>query len=274
MPHQPANPGSTPLPAHLLRRRKVQYKLRRRAFTFAPEPAENETKGTESEESVRAIRNALVESQVSAARQRSKLADLTVVLADRTAEVEDRDAKLQAAQQSLDLMKAQVQRANGEMEQLRKRQKKEKEDLHKFAAEDVVRTLFPVLDNFAIAAQMINAGRDVSHVGPGVLMVQRDLSAILESHGLTVIDALHKPFDPQWHEAASTGEDPEHPNGAVIGVLRQGYALRGKVLRPAMVMVNRIVTQLAPPAAEDSIAPTTPPMDPLAQAQRLTETRF
>ena len=274
MPQQPANPGSTPHPAHLLRRRRVQYKLRRRTYTFAPEPPENETKGMESDESVRAIRNALVESQLNAARQRSKLADLTVALAERSAEVQDRDAKLQAAQHSLDLMKAQVLRANGEMEQLRKRQKKEKEDLQKFAAEDVVRTLFPVLDNFAIAAQMINAGRDVSYVGPGVLMVHRDLSAILESHGLTVIDAMYQPFDPQWHEAASTGEDPDHPNGTVIGVLRQGYALRGKVLRPAMVMVNRIVTQSTTPPAEDPIAASAPPMDPLAQAQRLTETRF
>jgi len=274
MNQPPTNPGTTPIPTQLLRRRKAQYKLRRRAFTFEPEPVENETKGMESDETSRAIRKALVESQMNGARQRSKLSALTLALAERTAEVEVRDAKLQAAQHTLDHMKAQVQRANGEMEQLRKRQKKEKEDLQKFAAEDVVRTMFPVLDNFAIAAQMITGGRDISHVGPGVLMVQRDLSAILESQGLTVIDALFKPFDPQWHEAATTCEDPKHPNGIVMGVLRLGYALRGKVLRPAMVTVNRIVPQATPPPDDEPVLPPPPPLDPLAQAQRLTETKF
>ncbi len=78
---------------------------------------------------------------------------------------------------------------------------------------------------------------DVGWVG-GIVAIDRKLRLLLDSEGLTPIEALGKPFDPHLHEAVVQEDRPNVPEGTVTAELQRGYRIRDRVLRPAMVAVG------------------------------------
>ena len=106
------------------------------------------------------------------------------------------------------------------------------------AAEPLVRRLLEVLDEFDLALMAAEQKPDFDRFLHGVELVYAKLQEILRSEGLERIEAGGKPFDPERHEALmqSGGHDGEP---VVADVLRQGYTLRGRVVRPAGVKVVR-----------------------------------
>jgi molecular chaperone GrpE len=132
-----------------------------------------------------------------------------------------------------------LRRVQAEFENYRKRVIKEQTALVDRATEGLVEQLLPVLDSFELARKNIDAAEsdEIENVRKGVELVYAELLGSLGKAGLTRIEAEGKPFDPNVHEAVMQEEGEREP--VVTDVLRTGYTLKGRVLRPAMVKVTR-----------------------------------
>jgi molecular chaperone GrpE len=132
-----------------------------------------------------------------------------------------------------------LRRVQAEFENYRKRVIKEQTALVDRATEGLVEQLLPVLDSFELALQNADAAAsdDIENVRKGVELVYAELLGVLEKAGVSRIEAEGKPFDPNVHEAVMQEEGDGEP--VVSDVLRTGYTLKGRVLRPAMVKVTR-----------------------------------
>ena len=132
-----------------------------------------------------------------------------------------------------------LRRVQAEFENYRKRVIKEQTALVDRATSGLVEQLLPVLDSFELALQNLDAAGsdDIESVRKGVELVYAELLGVLEKAGLSRIEAEGKPFDPNVHEAVMQEDGDGEP--VVTDVLRTGYTLMGRVLRPAMVKVTR-----------------------------------
>lgn len=130
-------------------------------------------------------------------------------------------------------------RAHADLENYRRRAAKEKEDILKYASSRIVEALLPVLDNFerAIHAGKENSG-DNDPMVQGVEMVFRQIQQILELENVRPIEAVGKPFDPNYHQAVMQVESEEYEPGIVVEELQKGYMLNDRVIRPSMVKVS------------------------------------
>ncbi|EHQ91722.1 nucleotide exchange factor GrpE [Desulfosporosinus youngiae] len=129
-------------------------------------------------------------------------------------------------------------RLQAEFDNYRKRTQKEKAEIIKHASERLVAELLPVLDNFERAASSAQSNPDINAFAQGVDMIFRQLQTVLNKEGLTAIEALGQPFDPNLHDAVLRVESDEHPENTVVEELQKGYYLKEKVLRPSMVKVS------------------------------------
>lgn len=127
-----------------------------------------------------------------------------------------------------------LRRLQADFDNYRKRMLREQTAHLERATEALIEQLLPVLDVFELA--MLNAGTDPERLRKGVELVYSELLGVLEKAGLERIDAHGKPFDPAEHEAVLHVE-AEGGEPRVRDVVRTGYRLRGRVLRPAMVKV-------------------------------------
>lgn len=130
-----------------------------------------------------------------------------------------------------------LQRLKAEFDNYRKRVLKEQTRSVELATEPVMAKLLEVLDEFELALMAAEARPDYEKFLRGVELVYAKLTDILRSEGLERMDAEGKPFDPEKHEALLQGEGEGEPY--VADVLRPGYTLRGRVIRPAGVKVAR-----------------------------------
>jgi molecular chaperone GrpE len=138
-----------------------------------------------------------------------------------------------------DEMRALAQRVQADFENYRKRMLREQTALSERASESLVEQLLPVLDNFELALLSLDDADE--KVRKGVELVYADFLAVLERAGLQRIPTNGEPFDPEVHEAVAhearrdEAGEPDHPT--VVETMREGYRLKGRVLRPAMVKV-------------------------------------
>lgn len=132
------------------------------------------------------------------------------------------------------------QRAEADFINYKKRGEQERNEFTTFANEGLILNFLPVLDDMERAiASLPPKLADLTWVD-GVLLIHRKLKAILESQGLTEIEAIGKPFEPSLHEAVAHLEGAE---GMVINEVQKGYKLKNKLLRPAMVVVGKGKTE-------------------------------
>jgi molecular chaperone GrpE len=132
-----------------------------------------------------------------------------------------------------------LRRVQAEFENYRKRVIKEQTALVDRATSGLVEQLLPVLDSFELALKNLDSAGsdDIESVRKGVELVYAELLGVLEKAGLSRLEAEGKPFDPNVHEAVMQEDGDGEP--VVTDVLRTGYTLKGRVLRPAMVKVTR-----------------------------------
>jgi molecular chaperone GrpE len=138
-------------------------------------------------------------------------------------------------------------RARADLENYRKRVQREKEDLSRFANENLLREILPVMDNLERALEHARQS-DGGNGGllQGVELTLGQFQRVLDKFGVTPIRSLGEPFDPARHEALGQVESAEHPPNTVVQELQKGYLLNDRLLRPAMVMVAK-----APPVAAE-----------------------
>ncbi|MDO9070506.1 MAG: nucleotide exchange factor GrpE [Deltaproteobacteria bacterium] len=154
-----------------------------------------------------------------------ELAELRQTLAEKTKEAEENYARLL--------------RLAADMENLKKRQERERADLLQFANENLVKELLPVVDNLERA---LDHGRQLKAPQgwlEGIEMVHHGFLKALDRFGVTAHDSLGQQFDPAFHNAMMQEEAPDVPDGSVIKELQKGYLMHQRLLRPAMVVVAR-----------------------------------
>ncbi|MCL5269075.1 MAG: nucleotide exchange factor GrpE [bacterium] len=139
------------------------------------------------------------------------------------------------AERAVEHMREQLMRQQAEFENYRKRQRRDEQQRIEQANQDLLKNLLPVLDNFDRAVQ--NSGDSIEAFSAGIDMVRKQLFDILSQNGLEKIEALGQPFDPNRHEAVSMETTDAQPDNTVCGVFQEGYLLKGRLLRPAMVRV-------------------------------------
>ena len=132
-----------------------------------------------------------------------------------------------------------LRRLQADFDNYRKRTMREQTARAASASQALVARLLPVLDNFELAVSSAERSRDFDRMLKGVEMVFGELREVLEGEGLVKIEAEGKPFDPERHEAVVAVEQEDTEPGMVVDIVRAGYELRGKVLRPAMVKVAK-----------------------------------
>ena len=180
------------------------------------------------------------------------------VVAALQAEVND----LRAKQAEIDDLKDKVLRAHAEMENIRKRAEREKEDAAKYAVTKLARDIVSVGDNFQRAIDAVPAGAaeqdpTLKSFLEGVTLTERELLNVLDRHGIKRLHPMNEPFNPHLHQAVTQVPRDDVPAGTIVAVYQAGYTIADRVLRPAMVGV----AQGAPKSngAPDGSGPTPPP---------------
>jgi molecular chaperone GrpE len=132
-------------------------------------------------------------------------------------------------------------RLYAEFENYKKRTARENEDFRRYANEAVLKEMLPVLDNFERAVSHAKEADGAAGGGllEGVELVRRQFLDVLGKLGVTPIEAMGRPFDPQVHQAVSQREAADAAAGTVVDELQRGFIFRERVLRPAMVVVAR-----------------------------------
>ncbi len=141
-----------------------------------------------------------------------------------------------ALEQGLAEARDQVLRARAEEENTRRRAARDAENARKFALTKFAGELLPVIDNFERA---LEAAADDSAVYEGLDLSMKLLSGVLEKAGIEAVDPIGEPFDPTYHEAMATVDNPDAEPDSVTEVVQKGYVLNGRLLRAAMVLVAK-----------------------------------
>ncbi len=180
-------------------------------------------------------------------------------IAALTAEVENLKAQLELSQGKSREMLAKLKdehehllRSAADLDNYRKRVRREQEDLQKFANEKLLKDFLPVVDSLdrALQAAPVN-----DPLADGVKLVRKTLEDSLARHGVKAFSALGQPFDPQFHEALLQVPS-DRPVGTVVVEHGRGFMLNDRLVRPAMVGVAvALPTPRAPPEPATTPAP-------------------
>lgn len=138
-------------------------------------------------------------------------------------------------------------RAVADLENYRRRATREKEELRQFAVANLMEELLPVLDNFALALAAARQQGEAKAIGDGVALVLEQLKGALTRQGLKEVNPLGQKFDPNFHECIAHQPDDKTAEEHVMQVVRIGYTLHGRLLRPASVIVSSGPAQPAEP---------------------------
>jgi len=128
-------------------------------------------------------------------------------------------------------------RTTAEFDNFRKRIDRDRREMADRAAEGLLLDLLPVVDDLERALSVEAAGEGADAYRRGVELIYKQLSELLARRGVTVMGALGSDFDPHLHQAVTSVPANGHRDGEVVEVLRTGYLLNDRLLRPAMVKV-------------------------------------
>jgi molecular chaperone GrpE len=159
----------------------------------------------------------------------------TTLLAQNEALAAERDAALATADEYLGAL----QRERAEFQNFKRRTSEERQRELGLAGEDLIRKVLSVADDFDRAIEARPASIADDPWFEGIAAIDRKLRQLLESEGVSAIDASPgRPFDPREHEAIANVPDTGRPDGEIVEEIRHGYRLRDRVIRPALVAVS------------------------------------
>lgn len=130
-------------------------------------------------------------------------------------------------------------RAMADMENLRKRSQREKEDLAKFGNETLLREVLPVIDNLERAVEHAVQDGATDGLLEGVRMTLDQFGKVLEKFHVVPVEAIGQVFDPAHHQAMGQVETEDYPVNTVALEMQKGYLLNDRLLRPSMVMIAK-----------------------------------
>ncbi|CAN1340010.1 GrpE protein homolog 1, mitochondrial [Linum perenne] len=233
--------------------------FRSQSFGFAssasPEPTENEKSATERDGQGKANGdedNEMGLLNKTAVSDSDSEDDVDLSRDDLLKLVVEKDDMLKARQEEFERMKDKFLRALAENENVMERTKREAENSKKYAIQNFAKGLLDVADNLARASSVfkesfakIDTSKDSAGVVPlvkslseGVDMTEKQLGEVFKKFGLEKFDPTNEPFDPHRHNAVFQVPDASKPPGTVAHVLKAGYMLHERVVRPAEVGVT------------------------------------
>ena len=130
-----------------------------------------------------------------------------------------------------------VLREKAEIENQRRRLHRDLEQARRFANEKLLNELLPVYDG--LESGLAVEGGDLASMREGISLTLKSLLKVAENNGMSQVDPLGQPLDPERHHAVSMVEAPGKAPGTVISVLQKGYVLNDRLLRPALVAVAK-----------------------------------
>lgn len=129
-------------------------------------------------------------------------------------------------------------RAVADLENYRRRVTREKDELRQSVAANLLQHLLPLLDSLQLARDAARQDAAAKSIADGVAMVLDQFKAVLERHGVKELKPLGQKFDAHLHESLSHQPSAEVPEEHVLQVVRAGYSLHGRLLRPASVVLS------------------------------------
>jgi len=176
-------------------------------------------------------------------RAQERVDEIDISPAALAAQIETLLTERDEARQLTDEYLAALQRERAEFQNFKRRSTEERTRDAGLAGEYLIRKVLAVADDFdrAIEARPPSIAEDAWFVG--IAAIDRKLRLLLESEGVTTIDATPgRPFDPREHEAIANVAGTERPEGEIVEEIRRGYRLRDRVIRPALVAVATTTT--------------------------------
>ncbi len=149
-----------------------------------------------------------------------------------------------AIEEQLQAAKDQTLRVQAEMQNLRRRVDRDIEKAHKYALENFLGELLPVVDNLERGLSTLNEGLDSEDeaqkaIGEGIELTLKSFVDVLVRNKVEPVDPVDLAFDPEFHQAMAMIPHPEVSANTIIEVFQKGYLLNGRLLRPAMVVVSK-----------------------------------
>lgn len=138
-----------------------------------------------------------------------------------------------------------LRRLQADFQNYKKRVAREKQNIYKYASEDLIVKLLPILDNFERAMDSTKSKKDkegekeFKSFIQGVDMILKQFKQVLEEEGVKEIQAVGEKFDPNYHEAVEQVADERYQSDTIISVVRKGYIYKDKVIRPSLVKVAK-----------------------------------
>lgn len=145
--------------------------------------------------------------------------------------------QLAEAEASLAGMRETLLRERADLDNQRKRLQRDMEQGIKFANEKLLRDLLPVYDG--LESGLAVETTDVAAMREGLSLTLKSLLKVAEGNGLTQVDPVGQPLDPERHHAVSLVDAPDVAPGTIVSVMQKGYLLNGRLLRPALVAVAK-----------------------------------
>lgn len=161
-------------------------------------------------------------------------------LDEKEAKIAQLEAALLTSEERVKENQDAVLRARAEVENMRRRSEQEIDKARKYALSRFVEELLPVLDNLERAIQAADGENEiVKPILEGVELTHKTFVDAVAKFGLKEINPEGEAFNPEFHQAMSIQESPDHQSNTVMFVMQKGYELNGRVVRPAMVMVAK-----------------------------------
>jgi len=154
-------------------------------------------------------------------------------------EIAKLEAKLKEADAKYAELKNEYLKVFAEMENTKKRLKEEAIKDRKYASQNVIGELVTPIDMFVKIVNMESSNPEVKNYQIGFQMIANQIVDIMKREGLAHIEALSKDFDPKIMQAVQTEWDESKPENTVLRVMQDGYMYKDRVLKPAMVVVNK-----------------------------------
>ena len=131
-------------------------------------------------------------------------------------------------------------RVHADFENVKKRLEKEKVEFLKFANEDLILQILPIVDNFDRAINSRGTSDKEDPHLKGLFLIKDDLHKLLETYGVEKVKSVGEKFNPEFHEAVMVVESDDHPEEEmVLEELQAGYTMHGRLIRPASVKVSK-----------------------------------
>ena len=152
----------------------------------------------------------------------------------------DLAARVASLEEQLAAAQDQALRAVADVQNARRRAEQDVEKAHKFALERFANDLLPIVDSLERGLELSNADDEaIKPMREGIELTLKMFVDTLGKHGIEQLNPMGEPFNPEFHQAMSMVPNPDMEPNSVMAVMQKGYVLKGRLVRPAMVVVSK-----------------------------------